>query len=106
MLQEIAFLYPQKAAYIGDKRLKALIHEGIGKAREQRFSTVREVVLLIVLLLAFGHGCDADPLYPWIARTLQDEAIADPAAGAKRLEKKALTWLEQVLAYFDKEAQV
>ena len=69
------------------------------------FRAVREMALVIVLMLAFGHGCADDPLYPWIARTLQDEAITDPAARAKRLEKKALTWLEHVLAYFDKEAQ-
>jgi hypothetical protein len=60
---------------------------------------------MIVLILAFGHGCVTDPLYPWIARTLNDEAIADPAACAKRLENKALTWLDHVLAYFDKRAQ-
>ena len=58
-----------------------------------------------MLMLAFGHGCADDPLYPWIARTLQDEAITDGAARATYLEAKALTWLEHVLAYFDKGAQ-
>ena len=56
-------------------------------------------------MLAFGHGCGADPLYPWIAGTLKDEAITDPETKAKRLERKALTWLEHVLAYFEKGAQ-
>jgi hypothetical protein len=49
-------------------------------------------------MFAFGHGCTHDPLYPWIARTLKDERIKDPAARAERLEKKAITWLDHVLA--------
>ena len=53
----------------------------------------------------FGHGCADDPLYPWIERTLNDQAIIDAPARAKRLEKKAITWLEHVLAYFDQDLQ-
>ena len=103
MLREITRVYPQKAAYVGGEELEALIREGIEGARSYRFSTDRGVALVIVLMLAFGHGCGTDPLYPWIARTLHNEAIADPEARAKRLEKKALTWLEHVLANFHQE---
>ena len=53
-------------------------------------------------MFAMGHGCGSDPLYPWIAQTLRDETLKDPDAKAIRLEKKALTWLEHVLANFDK----
>ena len=52
-------------------------------------------------MFAFGHGCCEDPLYPWIARTLTDEKITDAEARAKRLEKKAITWLDHVLILFD-----
>lgn len=105
MQQEIVRVYPQKAVYVGDEGIEALIRKGIDGAHKQHFSTVRGVTLVIVLMLAFGHGCGADPLYPWIARTLKDEAITDPEARANRLEKKALTWLEHVLAYFDRGGQ-
>ena len=54
--------------------------------------------MVVVLMFAFGHGCTDDPLYPWISRTLKNERIVDPAARAGRLEKKAVTWLEHVLA--------
>jgi hypothetical protein len=101
MLREIARVYPQKAGYVGGEGLEALIREGIEAARNYGFSTDHGVALIIVLMLAFGHGCESDLLYPWIARTLQDKAIVDPEARVKRLEKKALTWLEHVLAYFD-----
>jgi len=102
MRREIEYIYPQKAAYVGPACLEALITKGMGGARRQQFVTVRGMTLVVVLMLAFGHGCGADPLYPWIARTLQNEAIIDPAARAERLEKKALTWLEHVLSYFNK----
>jgi hypothetical protein len=105
MLREIRFIYPQKAAYVGDEGIEALIRKGIGGARKQRFSTVRGAVLVTLMMLAFGHGCGADPLYPWIARTLQDEAITDPEARAERLEKEAVAWLEHVLAYFEGGSQ-
>lgn len=59
---------------------------------------------MIVLMVAFGHGCTEDDLYPWIARTLQNEAITDAAHRTKRLETKALTWLDHVLANFDQGA--
>lgn len=105
MRREIARVYPQKAAYVGDEGIEVLIRKGIDGARRQRFSTIRGVTLVIVLMLAFGHGCGADPLYPWIAKTLRDEVITDPDARAQHLEKKALIWLEHVLAYFDKGVQ-
>jgi len=103
MLQEIANLYPQKAAYVGKEGLEALIYQGMDDAQRQRFSTVRGVTLFIVLMLAFGHSCGSDPLYPWIPNSLKDEAIADYEARIMYLEEKTLSWIEYVLAYFDKE---
>ena len=91
-------IFPLKAAYVGEAGLKALIDEGIDEAERYRFDTARPRALLVVLKFAFGHGCTDDPLYPWIARTLRDERIVDPAARAARLEKKAVTWLEHVVA--------
>lgn len=102
MRQEIARAYPQKAAYVGPEGIDALIRKGMDGARRQRFSTTRGAALIVVLMLAFGHGCGADPLYPWINKTFKDESLIDPEARAKRLEKKALTWLEHVLTHFEK----
>jgi hypothetical protein len=98
MLREMTAIYPQKAAYLGDEALSALIREGCAVARELRFPTLRGYSLVIALMFAFGHGCTDDPLYPWIARTLNDGRIAEPGARAERLERKSLTWLKHVLA--------
>ena len=104
MLQVIASLYPQKAAYVGREGLEALIHKAMGGAQRQRFTTVRGAVLVTLLMFAFGHGCGVDPFYPWIAKSLKNDTQPDPDARARRLEKNALTWLEHVLANFDKDA--
>jgi hypothetical protein len=98
MLREMALIFPQKAAYLGDEALQALIRESCTVAQQARFPTARGYTLIVALMFAFGHGCVDDPLYPWIARTLQDDKIVGPAARAERLEKKALTWLDHVLA--------
>jgi hypothetical protein len=101
MFDEVCRIHPQKAAYLGVAPLQALILEGGRGARSFGFSSPRAFTLMIALMLAFGHGCTDDPLYPWISRTLRDPAIADPEARAGRLERKSLTWLDHVLAYFD-----
>jgi hypothetical protein len=100
MLGQIERVYPQKARYVGTPGLEALIHEGIDRARRAGFSIGRQTALIVVLMLSFGHGCAEDPLYPWIARTLQDPAIVDPPARADRLMRRAVTWLDHVLANY------
>ncbi len=100
MLAELKRLYPQKAAYTGRAALEILIHNGIEVARVYRFETVREAALIVILMLAFGHGCVDDPLYPWIGETLGDQRITSAAARARRLEAKAVTWLSHVLSNF------
>ena len=97
MLDVCTAIYPEKAAYVGHEALTALIRKGGQGARNQRFTSPRAMALVVVLMLAFGHGCGTDPFYPWITRTLRDERFTDPAARAARLEQRALTWLERVL---------
>jgi hypothetical protein len=101
LLREIARVYPQKSDYLGEDRLETLIQSGSKVARAHGLTTDRGVVLMVILMLAFGHGCAEDPLYPWITRTLTDEAIVDPVIRAKRLETRAVTWLDHVLSRFD-----
>lgn len=105
ILQQLRAIHPQKIDYVGEENTEALIHEAIDKAEEYHFTTDRSIALLMLLMFSLGHGCWDDPLYPWISRTLTNEKISDPNGRAKRLEKKASTWLDHVLAYFEKEMQ-
>ena len=97
MLREIQCGFPQKADYIGDRALTALIREGCAEARKYCFP-LRGEALVVTLMFAFGLGCTDDPLYPWISNTFKDERIMNPTARTERLERKAVTWLEHVLA--------
>ena len=106
MLQQMTRVFPQRAAYIGGHGMMVLIQEGRAEAQKYSFPTVRGEALIVALMFAFGHGCTDDPLYPWISRTLKDERIINPAARAERLERKAVTWLEHVLASPREGAQV
>ena len=104
MMNQMTAVFPQKAAEVGEAGLSALIEEGSAVARKYRFPTVRGEALVVLLMFGFGHGCAEDPLYPWIAHTLKDDKITEPAARVDRLEKKAVTWLEHVLAETPKGA--
>ena len=98
MLDELFSGFPQRAAYIGEEALISLIRGGRHEARKYEFSQWRSESLLIVLMFAFGFGCTDDPLYPWISRTLHDPRIVSSQARARRLETKAMAWLDHVLA--------
>jgi hypothetical protein len=101
MLQEIHMMYPQKAVYVGEHALQALIAKGVEHARGYRFPTLRGYALMIFLMLILGHGCADDLLYAWIARTLKEEPISDHARRAERLKANALIWFKHVLDTHD-----
>jgi hypothetical protein len=77
--------------------LSRLVDEARSEARRLQFEGARAVALLCALKLAFGHACLRDPLYPWLARSLQQPQDTQPAQRAARLERRALTWLRAVL---------
>jgi hypothetical protein len=101
MLEQLHRVFPEKVAYVGAEGLNAMIQKAIGEARSRGFTTHRQGALLVALMFALGQGCSEDPLYPWISSTLSDSRIIDAANRAERLERKAVTWLEHVLANED-----
>ena len=106
LLADIAVIYPEKAAFVGEEALTVLLHKASEGARNQRFRTPRAIALVAALMLACGHGCGADPVYPWINRALRDEQFTDPEARARRLEEQSLAWLDHVLASLPQETPV
>ena len=97
LLSELARGFPQRASYSGQAVLIEIIRQGRAEARVRGMESERGQALIVIMMSAFGHGCTVDPLYPWISRTLSDPNIVDAKARADRLERKALTWLHQVL---------
>jgi hypothetical protein len=105
MRHDMHLTFPEKARYVGEDALIVLIRDGTALAQKHRFPSPRGEMLLTTLMFAFGHGCTDDPLYPWISNTLADEKITDPDLRARRLEGKARTWLEHVIAKLQDKGQ-
>jgi hypothetical protein len=107
LITDMAKIYPQKLQYVGERAVRDLLRKGIETATHLGFGAeVRSVVLVCVLMFAFGHECLRDPLYPWIERTLVDPLIKSQGMRARRLEAKAVTWLRHVNDYFGKSHAV
>ncbi|AKI99464.1 hypothetical protein [Archangium gephyra] len=104
MLRQLTQAHPRKAEYIGEEGLRALIHRGLQVASRHGLSTLRIRALLIVLMMALGHGCAEDPLYPWIARLLSDATLFDSTERVGLLEMQSLAWFDHILAYYSGEA--
>ena len=98
MLRLAKSVHPEKADYVGDGVLETLIRKGMDAARTQGLSNARGASLLFMLLLAFGHGCDADPFYPWIRRSRENGVAEEPETMEIRLKTTALSWLDYLLA--------
>lgn len=98
MREQIHEVFPEKARYVGEEALASLTRNATILARSNRFPSPRGEALLTTLMFAFGHTCTADPLYPWISNTLADNRIVDPGSRSRRLEAKAVTWLDHVIA--------
>ena len=98
VLEEMHLIFPEKSAYLGNDILMTLIGRAEAEAERWDFSAPRPKAMMAILMFAFGHGCADDDLYPWIRRTLRDSKIVSANARAQRLERKAITWLEHVVA--------
>jgi hypothetical protein len=89
---------PKKYAGAGEAPLQDLISSALTKGHETYgFRRPRSTLLMIVLMLAFGHQCDQDPLYFWIKETLNDPNEPDRDVAAQRLEREAALWLKDAL---------
>jgi hypothetical protein len=91
-------IHPRKVEETGEDALRLLISDGTIRGQTQYgFRDARSLVLMTVLMFAFGHHFDRDPLLPWISRTLARIDPADPETAANKLERRALVWLDAVL---------
>jgi len=91
----LAFIHPEKTAFLGPDALAALVGEGLDKARRLSASTDLEVASMVAFMLMFGHGCMADPLYPWIGRAWSKSGVTHSLGRAARLEQRLSAWLAQ-----------
>ncbi|MDI1437314.1 hypothetical protein [Polyangium sorediatum] len=98
ILRLLGQVWPEKLAYSGPETIQLLVSDAVGRARDTYgFTQPRSMALMAVLMVAFGHRCDDDPLFPWISKTLARREEDGPAVVAEKLERRTLVWFEAVL---------
>ncbi len=90
-------VYPEKARYIGDSAIAALVEKGPAMAAERGTSWAVGVPLFAGLMFTFGHGCFADPQFPWISGSLVDAKSGDASAVLERLFRQFSIFLDRAL---------
>jgi hypothetical protein len=73
-------VYPEKAQYIGEAAVSALVEKAYAIAANRGPSWAKGGALFAGLMFAFGHGCFSDPQYPWIAGSLEKAESRDAAS--------------------------
>lgn len=104
-LDALNVIYPDKCREVGPASIREVVRRGLERARSvQRPATPLGAGLLTALAFALGHGCERDPLYPWIAGALHDPKVEDAARRLERLQARTRTYLAQALEYYEQEA--
>lgn len=101
---QLAALHPQKAAHGGPQALHALVVAASQASARHGMTAPRAQLLMAGLFFALGAGCLSDPAHAWIATTLADRRVADPAQRFAGLERQALARLQAAVAPSTQEA--
>ena len=101
---QLAALHPQKAAHGGPQALQMLVAAAAQACARHGVTAPRAQLLMAGLQFALGAACLGDPAHAWIAATLADPAVPDPAQRFAALERQALARLQAAAAHSTQEA--
>lgn len=91
-------LHSRKCVYAGATALTNLLREARQGAAQFRLAEPEGPPLLLGLMFAFGSGVMTDPLFPWIAASIDGGGKDEPRARVERLATRAQAYLRQALA--------
>jgi hypothetical protein len=92
MIGLLGRIYPEKAGASGMSALRQIIKEARARSNTHGLDNPAVPMTITLLSFAFGHGCIADPLFPWIAETLLHSEL-DARARIERVRRKALRFI-------------
>lgn len=98
VISVLVSLHPQKAAYVGEEALRALVIEAAADCSEYGLDARRALTLFCALKFAFGANCHSDPAHPWLARVLTDDRLPDPRMRQAALRQALAAWLSDFVA--------
>jgi hypothetical protein len=90
--------YPEKCDAAAPGAVRAVIANGRRAAAASGLPAAAGGALFAALMLAFGHGCPADPQFPWIADNLRDTAGQPGGPRVEKLATRAVAYLAGGLA--------
>ncbi|MBM4042701.1 MAG: hypothetical protein FJ290_29795 [Planctomycetes bacterium] len=89
--------FPRFAEIVGDRAIRAAVHEGCSKAEKHELRSEREMCLFVDVALMLGSGFATDPQLPWAAAALADEKLASPLARVEALHERTMGYLDEVV---------
>jgi hypothetical protein len=79
--------FPKQCKGQSETELRETIRYGIKRAAKYGVIAERDVCKYIDFMMALGRDFDRDPKFPWAASILNNQAIREPTAKAKRLSE-------------------
>jgi hypothetical protein len=69
--------WPDACRALGEDGLRALVHDGVERARAYGIASEPGVTRFLNVMLALGAGFDSDPRYPWAAEILGRRGVPE-----------------------------
>jgi hypothetical protein len=88
-------IHPEKVQFLGKAAIADLVDEAYAVVAKRGSSWIAGGPLFAGLMFTFGHGCIADPQYPWISGTLENARLNEASIILERLFQKFVVFLTQ-----------
>ena len=98
VIHRLKDLHPEKAAFIGEDRMKLLTQTGLKAARNYKLTNKSGISAYTTLMFMLGTSFDSDPQYKWAAEVLKDESLKEPSDKANKLFSEAVKFLDMFAA--------
>ncbi len=92
MIGLLDLIHPEKVDAVGTSALQQIIKDARSLSETHGLDDLAGPMAMTLLMFTFGHGCIADPLFPWIAESLSHPEL-DARARLERMRRKALRFV-------------
>lgn len=103
MASALKSMYPQKVEYLGNNELNALIGRATGRANARALTSQAAAILFTALEFTLGHAFERDPLYPWIASTLDNPDLTNQEDKIRLLHRKIMAYVDNAVTYLEQQ---
>lgn len=95
-------VYPEKARSLVEDHIHALQNEANEVARKLALPADNGTTIIIVLMVLFGHGALADPMYPWLKISLAQSNSPSSEPRARLFVNRLAVYLSEALQFLER----